>query len=806
MSQSKTIEGKVRRMPPPKCWPAKVKGKGDFWIFSIDTPQGHQLKMTGNFDGEIEPHAQIKAEGKVTHHPRYGKQFEFRKLDVQEDKAQNEREIITGALLSSMGHGVGAKTLYQVVDHFGPEQVIDVLNNRPEALTKVHGIGKVKAQTIIDSWHEKGREQYHQMQSLYRMGLKGKTASRVLEQLHDRAQNGDVAGLLERNPYEMVRVEGIGFLTADRAGLRIGIQPDAPERIQAALRHTVDQFCDDVGHTAIPYSQLIASSGELLNKSTDEHPVTEEQIAPVLAGEVEQKELISLKRQRGELPDGVSEDRVSPPWLYHAERKIADRLKGFQDPRNTRSRIEIDEVSPSYRGIKLADRQVEAVRTALQEPVSILTGGPGTGKTTITRAICEKFQEQRGNDAQILAMAPTGKAAQQLSQATGLEAGTIHRMLGLRPGQPPRHDANNPLPVDMVVIDEFSMVDARLANALFQAIPSQAKVLIVGDKDQLPSVGPGNVLNDLIESRRIPVSRLNQIHRQQEGEASDVAQGAAQIRNGRKPQFGGDFQFHRQEEATQAADAILDQRNRLKRENPGASVRILCTKYDSAVGVNELNRRVQEAVNPDRGQGRIQKSTGEQLREGDEVMQTRNNYDIGWDGLFNGDMGVIEQIRGQDVTLRVNGRSEMIDAEDLEDMRLAYAITAHKSQGSQEDHIVMSAVGQDAFMLDRTLFYTAVTRAKATVQVVGRDATIGGAVRKNNQQARSTNLMSMLSDRLQSRASIEHQEHPAPARTTVGSETKRPVDPSETAASKRTNKEEGEEADEPTMPGWAAFG
>lgn len=686
--------------------------------------------LTGVNVGEL-----LHLEGLWTSHPQYGRQFEVRSFSVHYPATI---EGLRKYLGSGLVRGVGPVTAARIVDHFGL-QILDVIEVSPHRLREVPGIGEVRAQTIARAWEEQ-KQIKEIMMFLQGHGVSTSLAVRIYKQYGQESIN-----VVRSNPYQLARdVFGIGFRTADKIARQMGISPSAPERLQAGLLYALSVLSDE-GHCFATRDQLLSEGFQLLEVSI---PACEEQLdnlicqAALIAEEAEDK---VPGNQAIYLPPFLMGERGVTSRLRRIQMAGRDRLRDFQTVDWQRAFDWLD----TQITIKLTDQQKGAVRMALTSKVSVLTGGPGTGKSTIADSIIRLLKARSHS---VLLAAPTGRAAKRLSEATGLEAKTIHRLLEFKPGAdgPFLRDQKNPLDADLVIIDETSMVDLLLMNHLLGAIDQGTHLLLVGDVDQLPSVGAGNVLRDVIASQVVPVTRLETIFRQAEN--SFIIVNAHRINQGEMPIFARnarDFFLFAEKDPQKASDWVINLVCKRIPEkfgfDPVSDIQVLSPMHRGAVGVSDLNLRLQEALNPP-GAGKAEFRHGHRVfREGDRVMQIRNDYDR---QVFNGDMGRIQQIDLDDAVALIDFDGRIIQAEfsQLDEVVHAYAVSIHKAQGSEFPVVVIPLHPQHYMMLQRNLLYTGVTRARKLVVLVGSKQAIAMAVRNDRIAARNTKLAGRLQE------------------------------------------------------------
>ncbi len=673
--------------------------------------------------GAIEAGEQVVAAGVWVDHPRHGRQFRARDIAVE---IPTGREGLLGYLGSGAIHGVGPKYAEAIVNRFGDEAV-DILDHHPERLREVPGIGSKRARQIVDSWVER-RDERETMMFLHQHGIGAARAASI-----SRRYGQAAASLIKSNPYRLIRdFRGIGFLTADAIARSVGIEPDAPERISAGVGFALQEAVRDGGHTGVPVEDLVERARMLLDC----------EIIDVEA---------ALQRESG--PDGplVADftggmDCIFPRFLHEAERQIAADLVRLASRRLPWKEMDLErgiESASTVLAMNLGPDQEAALRMALTSKVMVMTGGPGVGKTTILNAFLNLVTEQ-GVSFELCA--PTGRAAKRMAEASGREARTIHRLLEFNPldGGFVR-GRDRPLECDLVVVDEVSMVDVELMASLLEAIPDHAALLLVGDADQLPSVRAGQVLADVIASGAFPVARLREVYRQVAG--SRILSVAHRINAGEPIRLGspqdpdGDFFFVPAKEQAVIAERIAELvKNRIPRKfglDPVRDIQVLSPMRSGEAGVEALNARLQGELNGEAGAGvRVGNET---LRRGDRVMQGRNNYQ---QEVFNGDIGYVEVVSAREglAAVRIDGRRVEYGVQDLDALSLAYAATIHKSQGSEYPAVVIALHGGHHVMLRRNLLYTAVTRGKRLVVLVGEEYAVHRAIRTGRQDGRITKL------------------------------------------------------------------
>lgn len=693
---------------------------------------------------EIAPGESLELTGTWIDDSKYGKQFRAETVTpVQPDSLDGIRRYLSSGIVA----GIGEATADKIVKQFG-RQTLDVLNQQPTKLLEVAGLKPQLAEKLVKAWEENvgTRQTYIFLQNY---GVSPKMAKRI----HDHYGN-DSIHTVQKNPYTLAdEVFGIGFLKADQVARNMGFGVESAERLRAGLNYTLNQLAND-GNTCYPREQLLKAACELLGLSEFHQPKIEDALeAQIRFGDLEPD---TLKL------NGIDTELIYLPIYVAAERAITRKLKLM---RVTRSKIQKDHEKTDWPKlleklakrdkVGLSEQQTDAVRAAITEKISVLTGGPGTGKTTTLKMVIAALKEGK---YKVALCSPTGRAAKRLAEATGEEAFTIHRLLGYLPEGGFGMDEDSPLKTDIVVVDESSMLDVLLFSALLKAIPPEAHLLLVGDIDQLPSVGAGNVLRDVIDSGVAFVTRLQTIFRQDEG--SHITLIAHQINQGEMPALQNQskdvFFFSIDEgDIAQAADLVVEiVTKRIPSrfgDEAAAQVQVLAPMYRGAVGVDSLNIALQKAMNPI-GFQRPHKKIGDRIfLINDKVMQTRNNYEL---DVYNGDIGRITHIDTVENVLEVDydGRVVFYEREQIDDLVLAYCISTHKSQGSEYPIVVMPVVTQHYMMLQRNLLYTAITRAKKAVVLVGdrQRKAVRMAVSNNKVTQRFSGLLVRLQEAMKS--------------------------------------------------------
>ena len=695
---------------------------------------------------------------------KYGRQFA---AETFEETLPATVYGIEKYLGSGLVKGIGPKFAHRIVQQFGKD-TLTVIEDSPERLLEVNGIGPQRVQMITTSWAEQ-KEIKNIMLFLQGHDVSTAHATKIY-----KTYGAESIRVVQENPYRLADdIWGIGFKTADTIASHLGFAEDRFERLRSGMLYTLNRLADS-GHCYATREQLLTTGCELLNVSS---PL----LSDALDQMIEARDLIT-----DSTPDG--EPAIYLPPFYYAETGTARRLKLIAE---TPVLVRPDADGLALRiaertGMKYDEVQLQAILTAVNSKVLVLTGGPGTGKTTTTLGIITAFREA---GARVLLAAPTGRAAKRLSEATGLEAKTIHRLLEMKPPEGFQRNENNPLEGDILIVDECSMIDVMLAYALLRAVPDTMTLILVGDTDQLPSVGAGNVLRDIIASGCLPVVRLTRIFRQ--AQASRIITNAHRINHGQMPDISNgrnsDFFFVDAEKLAEQkglepgdtaglAQAAAEEMIALvQRKLPKYShllpsdMQVLTPMQRGTVGAANLNQLLQEALNPSSPGLR---RGGVQYRRLDKVMQIRNNYEK---EVYNGDIGVIEQVdpENRSLTVRFDGRPVEYDITELDELVLSYAATIHRSQGSEYPVVVMPVLMSHYVMLQRNLIYTGITRAKKLLVLVGTKKALAFAVRNTTVQARNTLLCERIQRELPARAdqanSIIEFPSEAPGRKRGGS-------------------------------------
>ena len=701
-----------------------------------------ELTCVGSFP-VVTQGASVELEGNFTQHPVYGKQFQAVRLTekMPEDALAMERYLGSGAI-----KGIGAALAGRIVRHFG-DDTFQIVENEPERLSEVKGISEKKAREIAMQIAEKS-DMRKAMMFLQKYGISLNLGAKIYQKYGD-----SVYSVLQENPYRLADdISGVGFKIADEIAYRIGIHTDSDYRIKSGMVYTLLQATGE-GHVYLPKDELFQRAAELLGVDSS----------------YMEKHLVDLAMDRKIVQKEQGDQiLIYPAQYYYLELNTARMLRELdifcpEDEKIVERRIvQIEKET----GTVLDEMQKKAVQEAAGHGLLILTGGPGTGKTTTINAIIRYFE---GEGAEIRLAAPTGRAAKRMTEATGYEAQTIHRLLELsgmpeddREGQPIHFERNaeNPLETDVIIIDEMSMVDIHLIHSLLMAVTAGTRLILVGDENQLPSVGPGNVLRDIIRSGQFPVVELKKIFRQ--ASESDIVVNAHKINKGEQVEINNksrDFFFLKRYDADiiiRVVIALIQEKLPKYVEAKPFEIQVLTPMRKGLLGVERLNQILQRYLNPPDA-SKKEKEIGQGLfREGDKVMQVRNNYQLEWEirgrygipiekgvGVFNGDTGIIKTINEFAETAEVefeDGRWAEYSFKQLDELELAYAVTIHKSQGSEYPAVIIPLLSGPRMLMNRNLLYTAVTRARKCVTVVGSEETFREMINNEKQQRRYSSL------------------------------------------------------------------
>ena len=680
----------------------------------------------------------IEATGDYTDHPTYGTQF---KVVSFEEKAPEDQEAIERYLGSGAIKGIGLAMAARIVRRF-KEDTFRIIEEEPERLVEVKGISERKAMEIASQVNEK-RDLRQAMIFLQQFGITMNLAVKIYNKYGQ-----EVYGILKENPYRLADdIEGVGFRTADDIAAKAGIRTDSDFRVRSGILYTLLQASGE-GHTFLPQEELTAKTSELLGIDKD---IIEKNYMDL---SIERK---IIMKQSGE------QTQIYSASFYYMEANTATMLRELDiayDVADAEIEQRIHNIEKQT-GMQLDEHQVQAVKEAVRNGLLVITGGPGTGKTTTINTIIRYF-EMEGMD--IFLAAPTGRAAKRMSETTGFEARTIHRMLELNGGMEGsagfERNETNPLETDLVIIDEMSMVDITLMNSLLKAIAPGTRLILVGDINQLPSVGPGSVLKDIIQSEAFNVVMLTKIFRQ--ASTSDIIVNAHKINRGEPVVLDNksmDFFFLKRQDANTIISVVITliqkKLPRYVQADPN-EIQVMTPTRKGLLGVERLNVILQQYLNPSDSQKTEKEINGRLFREGDKVMQIKNNYQLEWEvstrfgltvdkgiGVFNGDMGVIDEINEYTETVIVEydeGRKVKYGYDMTDELELAYAITVHKSQGSEYPAVIIPLLPGPKLLYNRNLLYTAVTRAKKCLTIVGSELTFQEMIENKSEQGRFTSL------------------------------------------------------------------
>ncbi len=659
--------------------------------------------------------------GKWVTHAKYGKQFQFEQYEIH---APTSLHGIEEYLASGLIRGIGPAFASRIVKKFGTK-TLEVLEKTPNRLLEVEGVGRKKLVMITEAASTM-RAMQDVLAFLKSYDIGTSHAIKIF-----KAYGNGAVGVVQNNPYQLIQdISGIGFQIADSIAQKIGVEKESGYRLEAGIRFVLDEACRAAGHCYLPKEELIRRAAELLS-------VDEAKIERAAVSSIHNNFLV----EEGE--------RLFPFPLHEAEKESVRKLeqllrKGTKPFSNEKLSLSLSHIERRHK-IAFDIKQRDAILHAIQEPVTILTGGPGTGKTLCVNGIIELADEL---GVSYLLCAPTGRAAKRLADLTGREAKTIHRLLEYEPQSGLfRRDAESPLDCSLLIVDEMSMVDIQLFAALLAAVKPESQLVLVGDVDQLPSVGPGQVLRDLIESKKILTVRLDTIFRQ--AEQSSIILNSHRINQGEAPKFSADFQLIEetsqeeiQKKVVGLCSTILPQNFRY---DAFEDIQVLSPMHQSLSGVRELNKALQHALN---GHAKIcWQGSERKFLHGDKVMQVKNNYDK---DVFNGDIGRVAGVDKEEGVLLVNfyGRTIEYDFEHLDELTLAYAMTIHKSQGNEFKAVIVPLSTTHYIMLQRNLVYTAVTRARELLILVGETKALAIAVRNNDVRERNTMLKQRLVEML----------------------------------------------------------
>jgi exodeoxyribonuclease V alpha subunit len=712
-----------------------------YTVAKLNVPGARDLVTIVGGMGNPVPGESVRVFGRWSSHREFGRQFTVERYETIRPATVMAIEKYLG---SGLIKGVGPVMAKRMVGAFGLE-TLDIIEEKPEKLLAVEGIGQKRVDMIRRAWADQ-KAIREVMLFLQGHGVSATFAVKIY-----KAYGDDSIKVVETDPYRLAKdIWGIGFKTADKIAQQLGFALDAEPRLRAGLLYTLSE-ATDYGHLYLPEPVLLEKAAEILGVNADLLPPILSQMASteeVILEQPTESGVVQLETRNLKL-----ETCIYHPALYHTEIGLANRLRKLaQTPTSDRVQESKVESWLSYQAgaekLELSEEQRQAVFLALSNRFLVLTGGPGTGKTTVTNLICKAFEARH---KRILLASPTGRAAKRLSEVTGREAQTVHRLLKFDPaGRGFQHNEQNPLECDVLIADEVSMLDAMLAHSLLKAVPEKAQVVFVGDADQLPSVGAGNVLGDLIASGSVPVCRLTTIFRQ--AAQSLIVTNAHRVNRGELPllvspreRAGRDCLFVEVEDSDAAAQMVVTLATRsLPRQGYSASdIQVLSPMHRGAVGVGHLNERLQDAWNPAH-EGKPELVRGSRrFRVGDRVIQLVNNYDK---QVYNGDIGVITKIDHVDQSLAVGfpDTEVVYDFSDYDELQLAYALSIHKSQGSEYPAVILVLSSSHYMMLQRNLLYTALTRARKLCVIAGEKRAIARAVKNDKAAKRFTRLAERL--------------------------------------------------------------
>jgi len=685
------------------------------------------FKATGVFPTTVKKGVTLTLEGVWEDKGKYGRQFKTINFIEEAPQTAADMELY---LSSELVKGVGPALAKKIVATFG-DKTFDILDNHPEKLLTISGIGKEKLKMIADSWSQH-KEERNTLLFLRKLDV----SSNMAIKLYQKYGSGIVT-TIKQNPYMLVKlVRNFGFKKADAIASKMGFPPDFPGRVKAGITHVIDA-ANSEGSTAVPTGDLIIAACSLLDLPNNV-------VAKNLAEMVKSQEVFNSPSKA---PESEPADSIYPAWLYRCEMGIAEnirRLMEFSLTPIVQMQLHTQDIaSLTPYAEKLSVKQKQAIAHALHYPVTVLTGGPGTGKTSCLKALVDILYS---HNIDFVLAAPTGRAAQRMGETTGYKASTIHRLLGYNPDAGGfKFNDDHQLPQEFFIIDEMSMVDAYLLDSLLKAVPDNAHVFLIGDADQLPSVGAGNVLNDIIARGIVPTTKLTEIFRQDD--KSFIVINAHRINQGEMPIFlndvqkNKDFFFFQNETPDDIAATVVELVTEKIPKQFGfdakTQIQVLSPKYAGVIGVKEMNARLQQLINPPDTYKKERKAGERVFRVGDKVMQLVNDYDL---NVFNGDIGYIQSINDSMMTIEFGNSYVSYPYDKLDSLTLAYCCTVHKSQGAEFDAVVIPFHESQFPMLRKNLAYTAITRAKKLVVLVGSKKAIAISVKNNMMENRHTGL------------------------------------------------------------------
>ncbi len=719
------LQGQIERI-------TYVNQENGFTIAKVRIRGRRQLAtVVGNLASPT-PGEVLSMQGEWVKHPRFGEQF---KVSHFESQAPSSIYGIQKYLGSGLIRGIGPVMAERIVEKFGKD-TLDMIENKPQKLSQVPGVGKKRIEMIKIAWEEQ-RDIREVMLFLQSQGVSSGYATKIFKQYGSQSIT-----VVQENPYRLaLDIFGIGFIIADSIAEKLGFSKDSELRAEAGILYVLNKLTEE-GHIYFPYESLLEKCQSVLDANR-------EVIVKAFASVVEEKRIV-IEDTNLEVDEFTpNQKEVYLTTLHHCEVGIAHNLRVLTSTAKSIRKIDthkaIDWVQTQL-AITLAGRQIQAVNSALEDKVMVITGGPGTGKTTIINAILKIFEKLQ---VQIMLAAPTGRAAKRMREATGHQAKTIHRMLkySVQKGGFQKNEIN-PLKCDLLIVDEASMIDSVLMHHVLKAVPPQATFVMVGDINQLPSVGPGNVLKDIIASGAVPVVELTEIFRQ--AQESSIVVNAHRINRGQLPKLEPDrqqledFFLVEQEDPEEVLRIILELiKERIPKRfglDPLKDIQVLTPMHRGIVGSENLNLELQNALNP-RPDGITR--GGRSFRVNDKVMQTKNNYEK---GIFNGDIGRITRINpeSQQTHIAFDNREVLCEHSELDEIVLAYAISVHKSQGSEYPAVVFPILMQHYLLLQRNLIYTGITRAKTLVVMVGTKKALSTGIKNDKTRKRYTSLQRRL--------------------------------------------------------------
>lgn len=717
-SSSTRVEGTVERI-------LHQNEESGWCVLLIEAEGTGRLRAVGTFLG-VQPGEILRLTGDWADHPKFGRQLKVESFEPVEPSGLEGIE----RYLASFVDGITARLARRIVERFG-DQTLDVLATEPDRLLEIRGLTKKKKKRILKSWKEV-RTIREAMVFLQGLGIPSSSAARIFRHFEEQTIT-----VVRSNPYRLTEVQGIGFHLADRIARSQGVAHDSPDRVGAGAIHILEEASAREGHMFLREAVLRGRTRQLIS-------VSDELVRPAIEVQCQAGRLSSVG-DRSCVEDRSADAAIYLRRLENAERIVAERMDALlaeaAEPLNVEVELAIGKFE-SQEKIQLAEAQRETLREMVESKVMVLTGGPGTGKTTLTKGIVY-VASLAGQTVELAA--PTGRAAKRLGEATGVEAKTVHRLLGYQ-GEFFTRNQDSPLEADLVVVDEASMLDTPLARHLLRALPDSTRLILVGDVDQLPSVGPGRVLGDLIDSGVIPVVRLTEIFRQ--AQKSLIVVNAHRVIRGEMPRAGRDpkedfFIAHRGDPEAALGELTDLVASRIFAQfgyNPVRDIQVLAPMRRGLLGVENLNVELQKLLNPE---GEAPPWAGRRLRQGDRVMQRSNNYDL---EVFNGEIGTVAGHSAEERLVQVDFDGRLVDypTQNLDELELAYAVTIHKAQGSEFPCVVIVLHGQHHIMLQRNLLYTAITRGKELVIVVGARRAVATATATETTHRRETLLVERL--------------------------------------------------------------